>query len=113
MSMIVDFPHPSGTTGLTIYFSVERVSDGFYWDTSDSTFKAKGSITGTNDHIALTEDADEPGRYIITQATAEVAQWLDGNYKCIIRNSAGDVLQTIQLKYLKDQDEVLFRLNQI
>jgi len=113
MSLVVDFAHSAGTGGLTIYFSIERVSDGYYFDTSDATFKAKASIAGTDDHIAMTEDADEVGRYLKTQATTSPAQFLDGNYKCIIRNSAGDVLLGIHVKYLKDQAEVFFRLNEI
>jgi len=111
MSMTVDLVKI--TTGLTIYFSIEKVVDGLYWDTSNSTFKAKGSISGTNDHISLTEDSDEPGRYIVTIATTSAVQWTNGNYKCIIRNSAGDTLIDIHPKYLKDQNEVQFRLNQI
>lgn len=115
MSLIVDLAY--GETSRTLYFSVERQSDGYYWDTSDNTFKAKGSIAGTNDHITLPEDGDETGRYLKELATTQIAQWIDGDYKCIIRETivspSSDTLLAIQQKYLKDQDEVKFRLNQI
>lgn len=113
MSLKLDFAHSAGTSGLTLYYSVERASDGYYWDTTTNTFRAKGDISGTNDHISLTEDTDEDGRYLDTLATTVVAQWVDGNYSCIIRNASGDVLLGIHKKYMKDQEEVFFRLNEI
>ena len=113
MSLKLDYAHPDGTGGLTIYYSVERSSDGYYWDTTTNTFKTKATITGDNDHIALTEDTDEVGRYLDTLVTSVAAQWTDGNYSCIIRNDSGDVLLAIHKKYLKTQEEVFFRLNTI
>lgn len=113
MSITVDYASPAGTSGLTVYFSVERASDGFYFDTSDSVFKIKASITPGDEQISLPEDADEDGRYLATLATVNPLYWTDGNYSCIIRNDAGDVLLAIDKKYLKDQQECSFRLNSI
>ncbi len=113
MSLVVDFAHSAGTSGLTIYYTVEKSADGKYWDTSTDTFRTKGDITPGDEEISLPEDGDEAGRYLDTLVTSVAAQWTDGNYSCIIRNDSGDVLLAIHKKYLKTQEEVFFRLNEI
>ena len=48
-------------TARTFYSYIKRVSDGLYYDTDDSTFKAYGSLV--DGQIEFTEDSNLTGEY--------------------------------------------------
>ena len=100
MSLVV---RHENTTALTLHALVER-HDGLFYDTSDSTFKAWASITGTNARVALTEDSNISGRYSATISSTPVAQWSNGIYEVIIRNGT-PTLQGEDRVYFRSGDE--------
>ncbi|MBX6311854.1 MAG: hypothetical protein IRY99_02875 [Isosphaeraceae bacterium] len=81
------------TSGQTLGFSLERLADGYYYDTSDGTFKAFGSIASDHRFLALTESVVSGftgnGRslYYATVASTPSAQFTDGEYAVLISDT--------------------------
>lgn len=76
-------------TGVSLNASVERVSDGFFYDASDSTFKALADITGTNWRVTLTEGTTiQLGSWTGSIASTPVAQFSNGRYRVRVHNAA-------------------------
>jgi hypothetical protein len=71
-------------TGSSLGYSIERLSDGAFFDFNDSTFKT----TPTTLIAALPEDTGSfIGRYKLTLASTPAAQFTDGDYAVSIHNS--------------------------
>ncbi len=76
------------STGSTLGYSVERLSDGLFWDFAGSIFNALGSITTGNLIASLPEDTSNfAGRYKVTLVTT-AAGWTDGDFAITIHNTA-------------------------
>ncbi len=73
------------TTGTSLAYSIERLSDGSLYDFADGTFKA----TPATLTAALAEDVGSfAGRYRATQSTTPAAQFSNGDY-CVTIHDAG------------------------
>ena len=80
MALRVRYSYP---TGSQLGYSIERLSDGLFFDFADKTFKA----TPTTTVAALPEDAsDFLGRYKVTLSPTPVAQFTDGSYTVTIHD---------------------------
>jgi hypothetical protein len=80
MPLRIRFQYPSGSS---LGYSIERLSDGTFFDFNDSTFKP----TPTTLIVTLPEDAGNfVGRYKATLASTPPAQFTDGDYAVSIHN---------------------------
>lgn len=80
MALRIRFQYP---TGSSLGFSIERLSDGMYFDFTDSTFKA----TPTTLIASLPEDAGNfLGRYKKTQTPTPASQFTDGHYAVTVHD---------------------------
>ena len=74
--------YASFLTGVSYYSYVKRLSDNFYYDTDDATFKAfAGLVDG---QIEFTEDSDVAGEFSWTLTLA------DGDYIIYTKKSPSD-----------------------
>lgn len=75
--------------GLQLGYSVERLSDGLWYDfaTAGPT-PGQFTATPTTSIAPLPPDATVPGRYTVTLTPTPVAQWADGNYCVTIHNAS-------------------------
>lgn len=72
-------------TGVTDLFArVIRVSDGFFWDWADSTFKDPATASDLNGEFAAVNATYAPGRYSVTWPGAAA-----GVYEVIVDQSPG------------------------
>ena len=69
-------------TGGSFYSYIKRLSDDFYYDTNDGTFKAFASLV--DGQIEFTEDTDVVGEYSWTVTIA------DGDYIIFTKESPAD-----------------------
>src|SRR5438046_1709 len=82
MPLRVRYQYP---TGSSLGYSIERLSDGTFFDFNDSTFKP----TPTTLVAALLEDLGSfAGRYKVTLASTPTSQFTDGDYVVTVHNSA-------------------------
>lgn len=87
MALRIRFQYQSGSS---LGYSIERLSDGLYFDFSPTGLTA-GSFTGspTTRVASLPEDSgDFTGRYKATLATTPATQFSDGGYCVTIHNTA-------------------------
>ena len=78
--MRVRYSYP---TGSTLGYSIERLSDGLFFDFADQTFKA----TPTTTVAPLPEDSsDFKGRYKVTLTSTPVAKFTDGQYMVTVHD---------------------------
>ena len=81
MPLRIRYQYP---TGSSLGYSIERLSDGTFFDFNDSTFKT----APTTLIAALPEDTGSfAGRYKLTLASTPAAQFTDGDYVVTIHNS--------------------------
>ena len=86
MPIRIRYQYPAGTT---LGYSIERLSDGTFFDFTSLTFTA----TPTTLISALPEDAGNfAGRYKTTLATTPAAQFTDGDYAVTIHNTSTNVV---------------------
>src|SRR5947209_15534212 len=72
------------TSGSSLGYSIERLSDGTFFDFNDSTFKS----SPTTPISALPEDTGSfVGRYKLTLASTPTSQFTDGDYALTIHNT--------------------------
>ncbi len=70
------------TGGATLFGLIRREVDGLFYDTDDSTFKAYGSISGSDAQVSMTEDSDAGGFY--ESASITFTTWDNGPYSFIM-----------------------------
>ena len=98
-----------GRKGATVFFTVERTSDTTFFDFSDSTFKAAGSITGTNYKGTITEGASwRKASWTGSIASTPTAQFSDGRYIVRVHDDADadDAVIGAVESYFQGGDEV-------
>lgn len=83
------------TPAKTLKVTVEKF-DGTFYDPSDQTFKAYGSIS--NPYLGLTESPGGSGNY---STQLDVTLWVDGNYKTDLYDATVDPANPVKL--LDDQ----------
>ena len=82
MALRIRYQYPARSA---LGYSIERLSDGNFYDFSDSTFKA----SPTTLIATLPEDAGSfSGRYKVTLASTPVAQFINGDYAITVHNTA-------------------------
>src|ERR1700678_1772655 len=82
MSLRIRFQYP---TGSNLGYSIERLSDGTFYDFSTSTFVA----TPATPISSLPEDSGNfLGRYKLTLNPTPVTQFTDGDYVVTVHNKA-------------------------
>ena len=80
MALRVRYSYP---TSSQLGYSIERLSDGLFFDFADATFKASPTTTVA----ALPEDSsDFLGRYKVTLSPTPMAQFTDGSYTVTIHD---------------------------
>lgn len=72
--------------------TIERF-DGLFYDPSDGTFKALGSIT--DPYVSMTENPPASGDYSLT---LDVSGWPDGNYNTDLFDHTVDPANPVQLQ---------------
>ena len=86
MALRIRFQYP---TGSALGFSIERLSDGSFFDFADSTFKSSPAVL----IAALPEDSGAfAGRYKVTLTSTPAAQFTDGQYAVTVHNQASSGL---------------------
>ena len=82
MPLRIRYQYPPGSA---LGYSIERLSDGTFFDFNDSTFKANPTTLIT----ALPEDTGSfAGRYKVTLASTPTAQFADGDFAVSVHNTA-------------------------
>jgi hypothetical protein len=82
MPLRIRYQYP---TGQSLGYSLERLTDGTFFDFSDSTFKP----TPASLIAPLPEDSGSfAGRYKVTLSSTPTAQFTDGDYTVTVHNTA-------------------------
>lgn len=94
------------TTGSSLKYSVERMSDATYFDFSDSTFKS----SPTTLLASLTEGSGSlVGRYSATISSTPTGQWSDGDYTLSIHDaSASNAVLAVGAFVMRDGSDATF-----
>lgn len=103
----------STRTGTTLAFSIERLSDGFCFDFSDSQFKDRSSVAGTNYRGTLSEGtAEKLGTWKGSITSTPEAQFSDGTYYVRVHNTAdADMTLAPGEVEMKNSNEVRQRID--
>ena len=83
-----------GTTGVTTYtLRIRRDSDGFWYDWSDSTFKAGGSVTTLSQTMTEVDATRAPGLFRVSWPGAAA-----GDYVALVFNGSTQASEPLTLK---------------
>ena len=104
MALRVRYSYP---TGSQLGYSIERLSDGLFFDFADATFKASPTTTVAT----LPEDSsDFLGRYKLTFSPTPAAQFTDGSYTVTIhdRRTSNAVVAELAVVFHNGDDLATF-----
>ena len=100
MALRVRYSYP---TGSQLGYSIERLSDGLFFDFADATFKASPTTTVA----ALAEDSTNfIGRYKVTLSPTPMAQFTDGSYTVTVhdRQTSNSVVAELAVVFRNGDD---------